>query len=123
VNVFFDFESHGTSTASNAASRGVMGRDIYRNGTMYALPGIAPDAKIIGIKALWLGDITFGWYYAAGFDWDPANFAFKYTGRHRADIISNSWGDSDPITDLSSTFGADYMSQLADAFTLPRYLD
>jgi len=123
INVFFDFESHGTSTASNAASRGVMERDIYKNGTMYALPGIAPDAKIIGVKALWLGDITFGWYYAAGFDWDPANFAFKYTGQHRADIISNSWGDSDPIADLSSTFGADYMSQLADAFTLPRYLD
>jgi hypothetical protein len=123
INVFFDFESHGTSTASNAASRGVMERDIYGNGTMYTLPGIAPNAKIIGIKALWLGDITFGWYYAAGFDWDPTNFAFKYTGRHRADIISNSWGDSNPIGDLASSFGADYMSQLADAFTLPRFLD
>lgn len=123
INVFFDFESHGTSTASNAASRGIMQRDIYQNGTMFSLPGVAPDAKIIGVKALWLGDITFGWYYAAGFDWDPSNFAFKYTGRHRADIISNSWGESNPIGDLGSTFGADYMSQLADAFSLPGYLD
>ncbi len=123
INVFFDFESHGTSTAANAASRGIMERDIYKNGTLQTLPGIAPRAKIMGIKALWLGDITFGWYYAAGFDWNPESFAFKYTGRHRADIISNSWGDSNPVQDLGSTFGADYMSQLADAFSLPGYLD
>jgi subtilisin family serine protease len=123
VNVFFDFESHGTSTASNAASRGVSKRDIYHNGTLISLPGIAPGAKVMGVKALWLGEVTIGWYYAAGFDWDPIDFSFKYTGNHRADIISNSWGDSNPIWDLRSTFGIDYMSQLADEFILPHYLD
>jgi subtilisin family serine protease len=123
INVYFDLESHGTSTASNAASRGVLKRDIYQNGTLLALPGIAPAAKIMGVKALWLGDITFAWYYAAGFDWNPTDFSFKYTGMHRADIISNSWGDSNVIQDLASTFGADLMSQLADAFSLPHYLD
>ncbi|MGA3404405.1 MAG: S8 family serine peptidase [Candidatus Bathyarchaeia archaeon] len=123
VNVFFDFESHGTSTASNSASRGVLKRDLYQNGTMIPLPGIAPEAKVMGVKALWLGEVTFAWYYAAGFDWNPIDFSFKYTGNHRADIISNSWGDSNPIWDLGSTFGIDYMSQLADAFSLPHYLD
>jgi subtilisin family serine protease len=123
VNVYFDFESHGTSTASNAASRGLAKRDIYQNGTLISLPGIAPEAKVMGVKALWLGDVTFGWYYAAGFDWNPVDFSFKYTGKHRADIISNSWGDSNPIWDLGSTFGNDYASQLADAFSLPHYLD
>jgi len=123
VNVFFDSESHGTSTASNSASRGVIKRDIYQNDTLIALPGVAPGASIMGVKALWLGEVTFGWYYAAGFDWNPIDFSFKYTGNHRADIISNSWGDSDPIWDLSSTFGIDYMSQLADEFSLPHYLD
>ena len=123
INVYFDFESHGTSTASNAASRGILKRDIYQNGTLLALPGIAPTAKIMGVKALWLGDTTFAWYYAAGFDWDRTDFSFKYTGMHRADIISNSWGDSDPIQDLGSTFGVDLMSQLADALSLPHYLD
>ena len=103
--------------------RGVLKRDIYKNGTLISLPGIAPDAKVMGVKALWLGEVTFGWYYAAGFDWNPIDFSFKYTGNHRADIISNSWGDSDPIWDLSSTFGMDYMSQLADEFSLPHYLD
>jgi subtilisin family serine protease len=122
INVYFDFESHGTSTASNVASRGIIKRDIYKNGTMLSLPGIAPAAKIMGVKALWLGDTTFAWYYAAGFDWDPNDFSFKYTGMHRADVISNSWGDSDPIQDLGSTFGADLMSQLADALSLPHYL-
>jgi subtilisin family serine protease len=123
VNVFFDFEGHGTSTASNAASRGVLKRDIYENGTLLTLPGIAPAAKIMGVKALWIGDVTFAWYYAAGFDWDPNNFSFKYTGLHRADIISNSWGVSDPISGLGSTFGMDYLSELADAISLPHYLD
>ncbi len=123
INVYFDFESHGTSTASNAASRGVLKRDIYQNGTLLTLPGVAPAAKIMGVKALWLGDTTFAWYYAAGFDWNPTDFSFKYTGNHRADIISNSWGDSDPIQDLGSTFGADLESQLADALTIPHYLD
>jgi subtilisin family serine protease len=123
INVFFDFESHGTSTASNAASRGLLRRDIYQNGTLISLPGIAPDANVMGVKALWLGDVMFGWYYAAGFDWNPVDFSFRYTGKHRADIISNSWGDSSPMWDLGSTFGADYMSQLADAFALPHYLD
>lgn len=123
INVFFDFESHGTSTASDAASRGVLKRDIYHNGTFISMPGIAPDAKVMGVKALWLGDVTFGWYYAAGFDWNPVDFSFTYTGKHRADIISNSWGDSDPIWDLGSTFGPDYMSELTDAFSLPHYLD
>jgi subtilisin family serine protease len=123
INVFFDFESHGTSTASNAASRGLLKRDIYQNGTLIPLPGIAPDAKVMGVKALWLGDVMFGWYYAAGFDWNPVDFTFRYTGKHRADVISNSWGDSSPMWDLGSTFGADYMSQLADAFALPHYLD
>jgi len=123
VNVFFDYESHGTSTASNVASRGLIKRDIYRNGTLISLPGVAPDAKVMGIKALWLGEVTFGWYYAAGFDWNSIDSTFKYTGKHRADIISNSWGDSNVIWDQGSTFGADYMSQLADAFSLPNYLD
>jgi len=123
INVFFDYESHGTSTASDAASRGILKRDIYQNGTMLALPGVAPAAKVMGVKALWVGDTTFAWYYAAGFDWDPTDFSFKYTGMHRADIISNSWGDSDVIQDQGSTFGADLLSQLADAFTLPHYLD
>lgn len=123
INVFFDYESHGTSTASDAASRGILKRDIYQNGTMLALPGVAPAAKVMGVKALWVGDTTFAWYYAAGFDWNPTDFSFKYTGMHRADIISNSWGDSDVIQDQGSTFGADLLSQLADAFTLPYYLD
>jgi len=123
INVYFDLESHGTSTASNAASRGILKRDIYQNGTLLALPGVAPAAKVMGVKALWIGDTTFAWYYAAGFDWNSTDFSFKYTGNHRADIISNSWGDSDPIADLGSTFGFDLMSQLADAFTIPHYLD
>ncbi len=123
INVFFDFESHGSNTAANAASRGVLKRDIYQNGTLITLPGIAPDARVMGVKALWLGEVTFGWYYAAGFDWNPVDFTFKYTGNHRADIISNSWGDSNSIWDFGSTFGPDYMSELADAFSLPHYLD
>jgi len=123
VNVFFDFQSHGTSTASIAAGRGIVSRELYKNGTKYTLPGIAPQAKVMGVKALWLGDVTFGWYYAAGFDWDPVSFTFTYTGKHRADLISNSWGISGFIHGYGTTFGFDAVSQLANALSLPGYLD
>ena len=123
INVFFDYFGHGTMTASDAASRGVLKRDVYQNGTLFSLPGIATAAKLMGVKALWVGDTTFAWYYSAGFDWDPTDFSFKYTGMHRADIISNSWGDPDVIQSMGSTVGFDLMSQLADALTLPHYLD
>jgi len=123
INVFFDYESHGSSTASSAASRGTLKRDVYKNHTMLALPGVAPKAKIMGLKVLWFFDLTLGWHYAAGFDWDPVSFAFRYSGKHRADVISNSWGISDSILAFGSTYGFDPISQLANALSLPGYLD
>jgi hypothetical protein len=88
--VMFDSQGHGTSTAATVASAGRQEFDIYDDGGKWKLAGIAPGAKIIPVKALWAGDSIYGWLYAAGFD--PENGTWRYSGDHKADIISNSWG-------------------------------
>jgi len=95
----FDFYGHGTSCASCAAGK-FMAHPI-------AGPGMAPGAKLMGVLALWLGDVIEGELWAAGFDLIPGtggwsyvpNYGWtwgiwQYTGNHKADIISNSWGAS-----------------------------
>lgn len=89
-----DPDGHGTSTAAAAASRGVTDYDVYGNGTMYKLPGIAPAADLMAIRAF----NPYGWLWGTG--WDPTagqepnqNFLnWTYTGNHKADLLSNSWG-------------------------------
>ncbi|WP_337862396.1 S8 family serine peptidase [Nitrososphaera sp.] len=117
VGVMFDFQGHGTSTAATVASKGEAKYDIYSNSTKYRLAGMAPDAKIIPVKALWAGDALYGWLYASGFepDYNDNNNdgKWRYTGEHKADIISNSWGISNfpllkygPGFDLLSVFSS-----------------
>ncbi len=121
LGIMFDYEPHGTFCATNIASRGNVPYDIYRNGTMYRLPGIAPNASIIAAKALWLGDILYTWMWISGFDPDTKSGRWHYTGLHRAQIVSNSWGWSEwPI--LGSGVGYDLISILENALSLPRYL-
>ncbi|RLF17280.1 MAG: hypothetical protein DRN06_04080 [Thermoprotei archaeon] len=99
VCLMFDFYGHGTACASCAAGK-FMGHPV-------AGPGMAPGAKLMGVLALWIGDIIEGELWAAGFDLIPGtegwsyvpNYGWvwgvwQYTGNHKADIISNSWGAS-----------------------------
>ncbi|MFX1283902.1 MAG: S8 family serine peptidase [Promethearchaeota archaeon] len=89
-----DYDGHGTSTAASAAGRGIIDYDVYGNGTMYKLPGIAPAAEVMAIRNI----VPWGWLWGTG--WDPIvsqepnlNFLnWTYTGNHKADILSNSWG-------------------------------
>ena len=83
---------HGTSSASVIASKGEMEYDIYNNTKKFSIKGIAPDAKILPVKALWFGDTIYAWLWTAGFDNEEDSWV--YTGSPRADIISNSWGIS-----------------------------
>ncbi|MGB9815901.1 MAG: S8 family serine peptidase, partial [Thermoplasmata archaeon] len=117
--ISFDYgEYHGTFTASVVASHGNIGYNLYRNGTYYKLPGIAPGAKIISVPALYIGDVFFGWMWAAGFDFNSTTLTWTYTGQHRAQIESNSWGISEwPI--LFTGIGYDAMSALEDTLMLP----
>ncbi|MFX0120716.1 MAG: S8 family serine peptidase, partial [Candidatus Hodarchaeota archaeon] len=89
-----DPDGHGTSTAAAAAGRGITDYDVYGNGTMYKLPGIAPAADLMAIRAF----NPYGWLWGSG--WDPIvgqepNRDFlnwTYTGNHKANLLSNSWG-------------------------------
>ena len=125
-----DWFGHGTSVASCA-----IGRDA---GLPFVGPGMAPGARVMGVTALFLGDIIEAELWAAGFDLIPGTEGWKdvtgygtvwgtwnYTGNHKADIISNSWGFSD-WAEWFATLGLpwyDVLTIFEDALTVPGYLD
>ncbi len=157
--VMFDFFGHGTQSSATIVSKGIADYEIYKDkddgsngndkeGTRvtHKIIGIAPDAKIIPIKALWFGDIAYAWLWAAGFDLvadsskskgdtkityyhsdtsektddktkDKMIWRWVYT-EHRADIINNSWGiPSVPL--LEHAPGYDILSILASVLSIP----
>ena len=123
-----DWFGHGTYCASSA-----VGRDA---GHPMAGPGIAPGAKVMGIVALWIGDIIEAELWAAGFDLIPGTEGWSdlipgygwvwgiwnYTGNHKADIISNSWGWSAWALGLQGLHWYDLLTILEDALMIPGYL-
>ncbi|MDE1812726.1 MAG: S8 family serine peptidase [Thaumarchaeota archaeon] len=118
--IMYDPEGHGTGTAGSITSAGKQSYSIYGNSTKYHIRGIAPGAKIVPIKALWLGDAIYGWLWAAGFDQEKNQW--KYSGSTRVDIISNSWGIS-TFPALQSVPGLDIQSLLLSALCVPHSLD
>ncbi|AIC17203.1 S8 family serine peptidase [Nitrososphaera viennensis] len=118
--LMFDFAGHGTGTAATVASRGHTQYDIYNNSTRYTLAGMAPGATIIPVKSLWMGDALYGWLWASGFDLkDDGRWA--YTGDHKADIMSNSWGISNfPL--LKYGPGYDILSVFSSLLMVPHAL-
>lgn len=118
--VMNDFVGHGTSSAASIASKGKQQYDIYNNTKKYTLPGVAPGAKIIPIKALWFGDTVYGWLWAAGFD--NKNNTWQFSGKPRADIISNSWGVSNFPT-IKESPGVDILSLIVSVLSVPGSID
>lgn len=121
LSIFYDFHGHGTAAASAVAGRGVVAYNITGLGVV-RLRGMAPDAGIIGIKGLWMGNVEVGMLWAAGFDIDPYTGRFYYTGSKRAHIISNSWGISTFTYDFGA-FGYDFESAFVAGLALPGFLD
>lgn len=118
--VMSDFVGHGTSAAASISSKGKQQYDIYNNTKKYTLPGVAPGAKIIPVKALWFGDTVYGWLWAAGFD--NKNSTWTFSGKPRADIISNSWGIS-TFPSLGTTPGVDVLSLITSVLSTPQSVD
>ncbi|MCS7103330.1 MAG: S8 family serine peptidase, partial [Candidatus Korarchaeum sp.] len=117
LSFFYDFYGHGTACAGAIAGRG-----------NFLFPGVAPGAKIIGVKSLFFGNVELGMLWAAGFDvsngivqYNPDGIGLLPEGV-RAHLISNSWGVSFHYYDFFG-FGYDYMSMLENALTVPGYLD
>ena len=95
IGVVYDWIPHGTACATSAAGRGRIGYDVFENGTYYKMYGMARGAKVMAVQAFTRIDIIMGWIWACGWEpvwWDVPAYMFKYTGKHKADIISNSWG-------------------------------
>ena len=93
----YDFYGHGTSVAHVIAAKGETVRPVEGAGFQgnVTMPGIAPGAKLGAAPALFNGDVVTAQLWLAGFDMvDPETYTWQYTGKHQADIISNSWGSS-----------------------------
>jgi len=118
--VMTDFMGHGTASAASITSRGYETYDIYNDTKKYSIIGAAPDAKILPVKALWLGDTVYGWLWSAGFENNDHNW--KFTGKPKVDIISNSWGISNfPLSNSSP--GMDVLSLILSVLSTPHSLD
>ena len=57
--VMTDISGHGTGSAGTIISKGITEYDIYNDTKKFNIRGVAPDAKIIPVKALWFGDILY----------------------------------------------------------------
>ena len=117
--VMTDFMGHGTASAASITSRAHESYDIYNDTKKYSIIGVAPDAKILPVKALWFGDTVYGWLWAAGFE--NNNHNWKFTGKPRADIISNSWGISN-FPSFNSSPGMDVLSLILSVLSTPHSL-
>ncbi len=97
-DLVFDFHGHGTNCAHIIASRGQVARPTrgpFGSPAMLHIKGIAPGAKVGGAPGLWMGDVVIAQLYLSGWDlYDPETFTWVYTGDHKVDVISNSWGNS-----------------------------
>lgn len=118
--VMTDFLGHGTASAGSIVSKGTQQYDVYNNTKKYTIKGVAPDAKIVPVKALWFGDALYAWLWAAGFDNEENKWIFE--GKPRADIISNSWGVSN-FPSIQSAPGLDILSLILDILVVPQSID
>ncbi|NOR38612.1 MAG: S8 family serine peptidase, partial [Candidatus Thorarchaeota archaeon] len=113
-------ENHGTWTSSAAASRGVYGHDVFDNGTDYYLPGIANGSKVIASNYFSSGGRLSSQFWTSGFHLRAdGNFTYNAVGeKHRADIVSNSWG----VT-LGSAADFSIYTLAWDVLSVPGWMD
>ncbi len=114
--VMTDPQGHGTASAGTIISKGLQEYDIYNNTKKFSIKGIAPNAEIIPVKALWFGDILYAWLWSAGFD--NEDIEWKFSGNVRSDIISNSWGVS-TFPNFEYAPGFDMLSLVMTTLTIP----
>ena len=118
--VMTDPQGHGTASAGTIISKGLQEYDIYNDTKKYSIKGIAPDAEIIPVKALWFGDILYAWLWSSGFD--NEDIEWKFSGNVRADIVSNSWGVS-TFPNFEYAPGFDMLSLVMTTLSIPGSLN
>ncbi|MHA2148740.1 MAG: S8 family serine peptidase [Candidatus Thorarchaeota archaeon] len=94
LSIVFDGDDHGTFVAGEIAGQGITSYPVGTNGTLHALPGIAPGAKLQAIIELGISHSFTGMLWSAGFDLNYTSGYWEWNGEsdHQAQIQSNSWG-------------------------------
>ncbi|MET1159388.1 MAG: S8 family serine peptidase, partial [Thermoprotei archaeon] len=113
ISIAYDWLGHGTSCAGVIASRGRVEYDLGYG--VFRLRGIAPEAQIASAPGYLINAITAQFFFA-GFDPVGTPWNWTYTGEHKVDVISNSWGSS-YIAYLGFASGTDPMSLLENYIT------
>ncbi len=134
VSFIVDMDGHGSMCANTAAARNTSLATGVSN--PYWFTGVAPGATIMSVTSLTMGDIIEGELWACGFDLLPVNLTsydvesygtvygvWGYTGEHRADIVSNSWGISASMRDLYGYPWYSIICCLQDCLSIPHYID
>ncbi len=123
-----DWHGHGTSVATVIAARGRFAYDIYGDGNLYRIKGVAPAAKIATGDAWLFGDLLPFEAWLAGFDiviYESGGYVylgFNPYGPHRADVISNSWSHVYANFWMQQFPGYDVNSDFMDTIVLVRRL-
>ncbi|MBD3158816.1 MAG: S8 family serine peptidase [Candidatus Lokiarchaeota archaeon] len=115
--LYFDAGTHGTATAGHVAAQGTYEYYNTDNGTSFTMTGIAPDAKVLSVKAITSASEFGSYLWSCGFDYNATTGKFYYSGHHQADLVTNSWGW---ITEPFSEF--DYLSMSWTILSVPDYL-
>ncbi len=129
ITMVYDWNGHGTSVAASAAGR--------ESSHPLAGPGTGPGAKIMAVPIFAWFDVVEGWLWASGFDLAGTTISafvsnygvtygqWTYTGNHKADIISNSWGFSAWLIPAYSYQWPwyDVLTVIEDALMTPGYAD
>ncbi|MFW9966363.1 MAG: S8 family serine peptidase, partial [Candidatus Thorarchaeota archaeon] len=118
--------NHGTWTGHAAVSEGNYGHTVYRetdplNDTEYFLPGVAPGASAANVKWYGIFGARFGGaFWLAGFHLNStsAPYHWEYTGQHKADFLSMSWGYA-----AGSFLDLYYVSLCFDIISIPGLID
>jgi len=96
VTIAYDYHSHGSSVANTIASR--YDKPVDLGYGRFSLKGIAPDSLIAantGLVNPFISVLFFSGLDLVRVEKEPmAIWEWIYTGKHKADIISNSWGSS-----------------------------
>ncbi len=119
--LYYDHGTHGTATAAHVAARGVLNYTHSESGwgtSTFQMKGIAPDAKLLSVRAITTGSMYGGFIWGCGFDLNTTSGEWYYTGDHLADISTNSWGW---ITSAASEL--DYLGLTWDILAVPGVLD
>ncbi len=91
VDIFYDPIGHGTTVAYIIAGRRASFFLPTVNGFIKVEEkGLSPDVRISAAMSIMNGNVLASLYWMSGHDY--RNGTWIYTGRHKSDIISNSWG-------------------------------